>query len=119
MINLKFFLLQVVILVVIGIIFWKRNQVIAYIKKAPFPRLNKYFHSFGFMVMSRLLISSGVPIILFYIASYNYEQNLYARFEQIAEAANTLEVAEVTSISSANAPKGARIRKMVMAPPGR
>ena len=34
---------------------------------------------------------------------------------QIAADANSAISAEVTSISSANAPKGARIRKMVMA----
>ena len=48
-----------------------------------------YLNSFTFMILTRLVITSGIPVVFFYIGSYNFEQNLITRYKQ-AEFANKL-----------------------------
>lgn len=42
-----------------------------------------YTHSFALMAVTRLIIISGIPVAFFFIFSYNYEQNLDARYKQL------------------------------------
>ena len=46
-----------------------------------------YISSFTLMVISRLIVTSGIPVLFFYIGSYNYEQNLIIRYK-LSEFAN-------------------------------
>ena len=39
--------------------------------------------SFSAMGLTRLLITSGIPVIFFYITSYNFEQNITVRYRQL------------------------------------
>ena len=48
-----------------------------------------YVNSFALMSLTRLLITSGLPVVFFYISSHNYEQNLNVRYQQL-EFANRL-----------------------------
>ncbi|HJP62065.1 MAG TPA: cache domain-containing protein [Mucilaginibacter sp.] len=42
-----------------------------------------YTHSFSLMATTRLVITSGIPVAVFFIYSFNYEQNLDARYRQL------------------------------------
>lgn len=42
-----------------------------------------YVHSFTLMVFLRLVVSSGIPVMFFYVTGYNYEQNLDIRYKQV------------------------------------
>ncbi|HTI57938.1 hypothetical protein [Mucilaginibacter sp.] len=42
-----------------------------------------YTHSFSLMATTRLVIISGIPVAVFFIYSFNYEQNLDARYRQL------------------------------------
>ena len=42
-----------------------------------------YINSFTFMGLTRLIITSGIPIVFFYFSSYNYEQNLNIRYRHL------------------------------------
>ncbi|MEO6550101.1 MAG: carboxypeptidase-like regulatory domain-containing protein [Ferruginibacter sp.] len=42
-----------------------------------------YVNSFALMALTRLVITSGLPVIFFYINAYNFEQNLSVRYKQI------------------------------------
>jgi hypothetical protein len=42
-----------------------------------------YTHSFALMAVTRLIIIAGIPVAFFFIFSYNYEQNLDARYKQL------------------------------------
>ncbi len=42
-----------------------------------------YASSFAFMGLTRLIATSGIPIVFFYCSSYNYEQNLIIRYKHI------------------------------------
>ena len=52
--------------------------------------INKYFisnwgyaESYSLMAVTRLIVTSGIPVLFFYSASYNYEQSLTARYKQM------------------------------------
>ena len=45
-----------------------------------------YTRSFSLMALSRLIITSGIPIMFFYISSYNYEQNISIRYHHLQYA---------------------------------
>jgi hypothetical protein len=49
-----------------------------------------YKRSFTLMGLTRLIITSGIPIIFFYITSYNYEQNISIRYRQLKYASQLL-----------------------------
>ena len=40
---------------------------------------NRYLNTYIFMVLTRLIVTSGIPVFFFYSASFTYEQNLLAR----------------------------------------
>jgi len=50
--------------------------------KMVFGRWN-YISSFALMALTRLIITSGLPVVFFYISSHNYEENLGVRYKQI------------------------------------
>jgi len=58
-------------------------------KLAPAIKEKHYIKSFTLMVLTRLIITSGIPVVFFYIASYNYEQNVIIRYKQ-SEFGNSL-----------------------------
>jgi len=45
-----------------------------------------YARSFTLMALTRLIITSGIPVAFFYIASYNFEQNINVRYRQLQYA---------------------------------
>jgi len=50
--------------------------------KLLFGRWN-YVNSFTLMSVTRLIITSALPVVFFYISSHNYEQNLSIRYKQV------------------------------------
>ncbi|MES2647793.1 MAG: cache domain-containing protein [Bacteroidota bacterium] len=42
-----------------------------------------YINSFSLMAFTRLIVSSGIPVMFFYISAYNYEQHLDTRYKQL------------------------------------
>ncbi|CAN5428052.1 hypothetical protein BH10BAC3_BH10BAC3_31550 [soil metagenome] len=42
-----------------------------------------YVHSFILMALTRLIFSSSIPVMFFYITAYNYEQHLDIRYKQL------------------------------------
>ena len=42
-----------------------------------------YSNSFSLMIFTRLIITSGLPVVLFYIASYNYELKMTSRYRHL------------------------------------
>jgi CarboxypepD_reg-like domain len=52
-------------------------------QKFSFLRRWGYISSFTFMGLTRLIITSGIPIVFFYFSSYNYEQNLNIRYRHM------------------------------------
>lgn len=42
-----------------------------------------YVNSFTLMAFSRLIVTSGLPIVFFYISAHNFEQNLAIRYKQL------------------------------------
>ena len=67
-----------------------RRKWLLFWKKIPRALENRhYVKSFTLMVLSRLVITSGIPVVFFYISSYNYEQNIIIRYK-MSEFANQL-----------------------------
>lgn len=64
-----------------------RNYISRFAKtlQEKFSFLNRWGHinSFTFMGLTRLIITSGIPIVFFYYSSYNYEQNLNIRYRHL------------------------------------
>jgi hypothetical protein len=62
-------------------------------KKILFPVFWKWDHinSFSLAALTRLVITSGIPVVFFYISSYNYEQNIGIRYKQTEYAGRLLE----------------------------
>jgi hypothetical protein len=50
------------------------------------PEKWNYTKSFALMSLTRLVITSGIPVAFFYISSYNYEQNISIRYRQLQYA---------------------------------
>lgn len=42
-----------------------------------------YTKSFSLMALTRLIITSGIPVAFFYLSAYNYEQNINVRYRQL------------------------------------
>ena len=56
-----------------------------------------YKRSFSVMGLTRLIVTSGIPIIFFYLTSYNYEQNISIRYRQLQYAKQLLNKLNDTS----------------------
>jgi hypothetical protein len=51
------------------------------IRNKSFQFLNfNFVYSYCLMIFTRIIITSGIPVIFFYFSSFNYEQNLIARY---------------------------------------
>ena len=49
-----------------------------------------YSRSFALMALTRLIITSGIPVVFFYLSAYNYEQNINVRYRQLQYANHLL-----------------------------
>lgn len=63
------------------LIHYKRD-IIQFINKTFRTTKNNYIFSYSCMVFTRLIITSAIPVVFFYSSSYNYEQNLLARYRE-------------------------------------
>ncbi|MBV4360393.1 cache domain-containing protein [Pinibacter aurantiacus] len=45
---------------------------------------DRYIAWYTIMLFTRMIITSGIPAMFFYTSSFNYEQNLMARFKQVS-----------------------------------
>ena len=79
----KFFLIEVLLILGGWLIFRFKDLILNFLKRLVPLEMNDFAHSFTLMVFSRLIISSGLPIMLFYIAANNYEQNLSTHYRQV------------------------------------
>ena len=60
-----------------------------------------YTHSFALMTTTRLIITSGIPVAFFFIYSFNYEQNLDARYKHLHFANELIKKIRPTDLTSA------------------
>src|SRR5215212_8820647 len=83
-----------------------------------------YARSFSLMTLTRLIISSGIPVAFFYISAYNYEQNINIRYRQLQYAnrlinkldnAHLIKVAQDTAYDKGYYKDGAWIKDMALA----
>jgi hypothetical protein len=51
-----------------------------FIKSWPPVRKGHFIDSYSRMIFTRVIFTSGIPVMFFYISSYNYEENLLARY---------------------------------------
>lgn len=81
----NYFVAFELIALLLGLIFYRINDAVENrpeVEKNNVERSAKHYtRSFTFMVLSRLVISSGLPVAFFYVFSYNYEQNLATRYK--------------------------------------
>jgi hypothetical protein len=64
-------------------------------------REKNYITSFTLMVLTRLIVTSGIPVVFFYVGSYNYEQNLLIRYKQSIFANQLIEEMPPDSLAAA------------------
>lgn len=57
-----------------------------------------YSRSFALMAMTRLIITSGLPVVFFYLSAYNYEQNINVRYRQLQYANQLLNRVDSASL---------------------
>ncbi|MDQ6902328.1 MAG: cache domain-containing protein [Bacteroidota bacterium] len=85
----SFFILIIyeVLTFIAGWIFFKNgDQLLNWLKKKTNGKVLSKWNfkkSFSAMGLTRLLITSGIPVIFFYITSYNFEQNITVRYRQL------------------------------------
>ena len=99
---------QLVTFVALTLIFFVANFIIIFFNK----NFSKFFfedinfaHSFSLMVLTRLMLSSGLPVLFFYMASYNYEKNVSIRYQHLQYARHlpkTLTAGQLSSIKLKN-----------------
>ncbi len=84
-------LYEVLAIVTGGVIFiWGKlivNKFFALVN-SNFLASENYAYSFTLMALTRLLLTSGLPVLFFYIASYNYEQNISIRYRHLQYASS-------------------------------
>ncbi|MEO7121369.1 MAG: cache domain-containing protein [Ginsengibacter sp.] len=85
--SILWLLFYQLIIVIAGIIFFKYgDKLLGKIRNHAGKKLLSqwnYIRSFSLMGLSRLIITSAIPIIFFYITSYNYEENISIRYRQL------------------------------------
>lgn len=83
-------LLYQAICILAGLFFYhKGKSVLGNIQRYIPPYFLKrwtYARSFALMALTRLIITSGLPVAFFYISAYNYEQNISIRYRQLQYA---------------------------------
>ena len=85
--SILWLLLYELIVSIAGFIFFKYgDSLLAKLRNHSGKKLLSqwsYIRSFSLMGLSRLIITSAIPIIFFYITSYNYEENISIRYRQL------------------------------------
>lgn len=80
------------------------NKISRQVKSNFFSHVN-YAHSFALMAFTRLLLTSGLPMMFFYITAYNYEQNISIRYRHLQYAhhlPDTLNNSQIDQIKQYN-----------------
>ena len=88
----------------IGIpLYMQGDRVLNEVRAARPALINKYnyIHSFTLMAFTRLIVSSGIPVMFLYITAYNYEQNLDIRYKQLQFARNVVKKLSSSQLNSA------------------
>lgn len=88
----------------LGIIFISYANSLSTNIRNVLPAKWKYTHIFSLMVVTTLIITSGIPVAFFYFSSYNYEQNLSIRYKQTDYANRLLEQPRLNLSLSNNQP---------------
>ncbi|MEO7120824.1 MAG: hypothetical protein ABIY62_06990 [Ginsengibacter sp.] len=92
--SILWLLFYELIVVIAGFIFFKYgDNFLSKIRNRTGKKLLSqwnYIRSFSLMGLSRLIITSAIPIIFFYITSYNYEENISIRYRQLQFANHLL-----------------------------
>lgn len=89
--NVAVFILYEGLVFLIGWMLLKWGRTLVHLLYRRFNRLifaGNYAHSFTLMALTRLLLTSGLPMLFFYITSYNFEQNISIRYGQLQYAAH-------------------------------
>jgi hypothetical protein len=82
------FLLFQLLLVVFGIaVYYFKDNILDKFKSmrqnvGAFRRWD-YINTFTLMGLTRLIVTSGIPVVFFYVSSYNYEENLATRYRHV------------------------------------
>ncbi|HEY2580269.1 MAG TPA: cache domain-containing protein, partial [Mucilaginibacter sp.] len=68
--------------------YYQSTTILAIVRsyRAKFSISWSYNQSFALMATTRLIITSGIPVFLFYTYAYNYEQNISTRYKQLTFA---------------------------------
>lgn len=61
-----------------------------------------YIHSYTLMNTTRLVLTSGIPVLFFYVTSFNYEQKIITRYRQVDFASQLIK--KFPSVEKAKAP---------------
>ncbi len=90
--NLLVLWLFQLLVVVAGIAVYRWGKYVLgifykYVTNRFFAHVN-YAHGFTLMSLTRLLLTSGLPVLFFFLASYNYEQNIDIRYRHLQFAKN-------------------------------
>lgn len=75
--SVYFLIIEMTMLLVLRILLFYSTKIRPGKKDAIHAK--RYLHSYLFMVLTRLLVTSGIPVVFFYSSSFNYEQNLVGR----------------------------------------
>jgi hypothetical protein len=94
-VNVWMLLLYEIITGIAALFFFYRGHLIITVVKDHFkPQLRSKWNfkrSFALMALTRLIITSGIPVAFFYISAYNYEQNISIRYRQLQYAKKLIE----------------------------
>jgi hypothetical protein len=92
--SIRWLLLYELIVVIAGFIFFEYgDSLLSKLRNRAGEKMLSqwsYIRSFSLMGLSRLIITSAIPIIFFYITSYNYEENVSIRYRQLQFATQLL-----------------------------
>ncbi|GGI24579.1 hypothetical protein GCM10008119_13360 [Pedobacter mendelii] len=81
----KFFVFEIILMVIVFIFLNVSENAFNHIKEwkiASNIRWN-FSSSYSFMIFTRLIITSGLPVMLFFTASYNYELKMTSRYRHL------------------------------------
>lgn len=87
-----FFIFELTSLFLCGLVYYRGTGMLVKTERFIRHYINPswdYVKSYALMALTRLIITSGIPVAFFYSASYNYEQNLGIRYRQL-DFANSL-----------------------------
>lgn len=83
----RFFLFEAACILIMGMLLFYRYSFYKAASKIKsriaFLKRWDYINSFTLMGLTRLIVTSGIPIIFFYFSSYNYEQHIGSRYKHV------------------------------------